>query len=61
MLATAKNILLSEMILSEDLSHDVLDNKIEEAIKYSFSVGNDTNIGTENIDTPMVMGKVSLD
>ena len=61
MLATAKNILLSEMILSEDLSHDVLDNKIEEAIKYSFSIGNDANIGTENIDTPMVMGKVSLD
>ena len=64
MLTTAKNILLSEMILSENLNHDILDNRIEEAIKISYSAGmnNTSNDDTSSVDdTPMVMGKVSLD
>ncbi len=62
MLTTAKNILLSEMVLSENLSHDILDSRIDEAIRISYSAGltgNTTDTG--NGDTPMVMGKVSLD
>lgn len=39
MLSTAKNILISEMVLSEGMSHDVLDEKIEEAIKESYGLG----------------------
>ncbi len=47
MLGTAKNILLSEMVLSQNLSHENLDAKIEEAIKESYEAGleskNDAN------------------
>lgn len=59
MLNTAKNILLSEMVLSENMSHDVLDNKIEEAIKVSYNAGMgvDTNSSTE---TSPAFGTVSL-
>ena len=59
MLNTAKNILLSEMVLSEDMSHDVLDNKIEEAIKLSYNagIGTDTNVNSE---TSQSFGTISL-
>lgn len=61
MLSTAKNILLSEMVLSEDLSHDVLDEKIEAAIKDSYESGINKVTDTTNTgDAPMVMGKVTL-
>ena len=43
MLSTAKNILISEMVLSEGMSHDVLDEKIEEAIKESYDLGESAN------------------
>ncbi len=51
MLSTAKDILLSEMVLSENLDHDFLENKIEDSIKFSYNAGiaenNDsTNQGT---------------
>lgn len=61
MLTTAKNILLSEMVLSEDMSYDLLDNKIEGAIKESYIAGA-TMLG-ENIDenSEMILGKISLD
>lgn len=36
MLTTSKNILLSELALSQDESHEVLDNKIEAIVKNSF-------------------------
>ena len=39
MLATAKNILLSEMVLSQNESHDLLDNKIEDTLKVSYEMG----------------------
>ena len=39
MLNTAKDILLSEMVLSQNESHDELDAKIEEAIQDSFNNG----------------------
>lgn len=47
MLSTAKNILISEMVLSEGMSHDVLDEKIEEAIKesYNLPVDNESDNG----------------
>jgi CarD family transcriptional regulator len=47
MLATAKDILLSEMVLSQEESHDVLDNKIEEIIQSSYEIGVE-NIAHEN-------------
>lgn len=39
MLNTAKDILLSEMVLSQNESHDELDAKIEEAIQNSYNNG----------------------
>lgn len=47
MLSTAKNILISEMVLSEGMSHEVLDEKIEDAIKesYNLSVDNESDNG----------------
>lgn len=60
MLSTAKNILLSEMVLSEDMSHELLDNKIENAIKESYNAGLVSD-DTVNSDNEVVIGKVSLD
>ena len=39
MLCTAKDILLSELVLSQDMSHDVLDQKVEDIIKQSYNAG----------------------
>lgn len=39
MLTTAKDILLSEMVLSQNESHDLLDNKIEDTLKVSYEMG----------------------
>ncbi len=36
MLSQAKNILLSEMVLSKDMTHDEVDNKVEEILKDSY-------------------------
>lgn len=41
MLTTAKNILISEMVLSEGISHDVLDEKIEELVNQSYKLESD--------------------
>lgn len=40
MLSTAKDILLSEMVLSQNESHDILDQKIESAIEDSYKLSN---------------------
>ena len=65
MLTTAKNILLSEMVLSENLTHDVLDKEIEDAIRISYTAvaddAEDDETADSSDDVPMVMGKVSLD
>lgn len=47
MLSTAKNILISEMVLSEGMSHEVLDEKIEDAIKesYNLPINNESDNG----------------
>ena len=60
MLNTAKDILLSEMVLSEGMSQDILDNKIEEAIKLSYNagLGVDTN---SSVEASPAFGTVSLD
>ena len=54
MLSTAKDILLSEMVLSQNMDHDILDKKIEAAIQESYDLGikdqEEVNNG-ENIDT----------
>lgn len=42
MLNTAKDILLSEMVLSQNVNHDELDAKIEEAIQDSYNNGEET-------------------
>lgn len=55
MLSTAKNILISEMVLAENVDKDVLDMKIEETIKNSYNAG---NIDGNNND--MVIAKVNL-
>ncbi|MDD3303817.1 MAG: CarD family transcriptional regulator [Clostridia bacterium] len=57
MLATAKNILISEMVLSEEVNEEALDLKIEAAIKESYdaSVVSDTNSNDE-----MVITKINL-
>ena len=60
MLSTAKNILLSEMVLSEDMSHEILDDKIECAIKESYNAGSISD-DTVNSDNEVILGKVSLD
>lgn len=39
MLSTAKDILLSELVLSQNMTHDVLDERVEEVIKNSFELG----------------------
>lgn len=39
MLATAKDILLSEMVLAEGIDHDILNSKIDEIIKESYTAG----------------------
>ncbi|MEG0872647.1 MAG: CarD family transcriptional regulator [Clostridia bacterium] len=39
MLSTAKDILLSEMVLSQNMTHDLLDAKIESIIQDSYDVG----------------------
>lgn len=43
MLNTAKDILLSEMVLSQNESHDDLDAKIEQAIQVSYNNGIESN------------------
>jgi CarD family transcriptional regulator len=48
MLSTAKNILISEMVLSEGMAHDVLDEKIEEAIRESYSLGQNSSSEDNN-------------
>ena len=45
MLTTAKNILISEMVLSQNESQEVLDNKIEDTLKTSYDLG---SIDTSN-------------
>ena len=55
MLSTPKNILLSEMVLAENVDKDALDMKIEETIKNSYNAG---NIDGNNND--MVIAKVNL-
>ena len=55
MLSTAKNILISEMVLAENVDKDALDMKIEETIKNSY---NAANIDGNNND--MVIAKVNL-
>lgn len=47
MLSTAKNILLSEMVLSENMSEDLLDNRIEEAIQESYEAGMHVEVNLE--------------
>ena len=49
MLAKAKDILISEMVLSQDMSHDVIDNKIEEIIKESYEAGLNTEMDSKGI------------
>ncbi|MEG2348437.1 MAG: CarD family transcriptional regulator [Clostridia bacterium] len=39
MLSTAKDILLSELVLSQEIEHDVLDGQIEAVIKDSYEMG----------------------
>lgn len=53
MLSTAKDILLSEMVLSEGMDKDFLNQKIEESIKVSFEANNSNN--------DVISTKVSLD
>lgn len=55
MLSTAKSILISEMVLAENIDKDILDVKIEETIKNSYDAG---NIDGSNND--MVIAKVNL-
>ena len=55
MLSTAKNILISEMVLAENVDKDALDMEIEETIKNSYNAG---NIDGNNND--MVIAKVNL-
>lgn len=49
MLSTAKNILLSEMVLSQNESHDMLDEKIENTLKTSYDLGNVNVEGNVNL------------
>ena len=49
MLSTAKNILLSEMVLSQNESHDMLDEKIENTLKISYDLGNVNIEGNVNL------------
>lgn len=48
MLTTAKNILLSEMVLSQNESQDVLDNKIEDTLKNSYELGSIENLNNNS-------------
>lgn len=40
MLTSAKEILISELVLAQDLDHKLVDEEIEEKIKLSFELGN---------------------
>jgi len=44
MLTTSKNILLSELVLSQNECHEVLDNKIEDIVKISFENWTEDNL-----------------
>lgn len=44
MLNTSKNILLSELVLCQEESHDVLDNRIESIVKSSFDKWTESNL-----------------
>lgn len=48
MLTTAKNILISEMVLSEGISHDILDEKIEELVNQSYKLEDDDSNSGDN-------------
>lgn len=51
MLTTAKNILISEMVLSEGISHDILDEKIEELVNQSYKLeSDDSNSGDNTVN-----------
>lgn len=40
MLTSAREILISELVLAQDLDHKIVDEEIEEKIKFSFELGN---------------------
>ncbi len=42
MLTSAKEILISELVLAQDLNHELVDEEIEEKIKMSFDLGSTT-------------------
>ena len=42
MLTSAKEILISELVLAQDLDHKLVDEEIEEKIKFSFDLGSST-------------------
>ncbi|MNJ02008.1 hypothetical protein D3C73_1618120 [compost metagenome] len=50
MLTSAKDILLSEMVLSQNKTHDALDNMVEDTIKnsYEISLKNEDNSEINN-------------
>lgn len=52
MLSTAKDILISEMVLSQDENHDELDIKIEEVLKGSFDIGIQHEVDSKDIINP---------
>jgi len=43
MLTSAKEILISELVLAQDLDHKLVDEEIEEKIKFSFDLGTSVN------------------
>ena len=43
MLTSAKEILISELVLAQDLDHKLVDEEIEQKIKFSFDLGTSTN------------------
>lgn len=55
MLATSKNILLSEMVLAEDQDKELLENKIDSIIKESYAAGimNEASNASENGDVSL--------
>ena len=47
MLTSAKEILISELVLAQDLDHKLVDEEIEQKIKFSFDLG--TTVSNEEL------------
>ena len=49
MLTSAKEILISELVLAQGMDHQMVENEIEEKVKFSYDLGTKDVAGTTEV------------